>query len=582
MAWWQHSPTAHGRGVVHRDLKPSNVRVDLDGTVCVLDWGLARLLDEPSGAGGETALLPALTRVGARIGTPAYMSPEQAAGEEVGPRADVWSLGILLWEVVAGRRAYEGRAATEVLAGVLSGPPPDLRTIGVEVPDRVADVVVHALGPLAQRLDDADALLVALDEALTELETPAAPRSRWQLPAVGLTIALATAAVGVGAVSLSRTTPEAAAPVLYQAALVEALLEAGDRPGAGGHRVRGAGHTSPTTRWRRAHWSRPCRSSSWCGSSRPPPARSATRCGWYGAALACASADQLALFEIDLTGIRERWRRDEEVHQLAFGGTTTLLAQAPRAPAPQRMRLDDGSPLPPQSSLLKPARLLESRTERVARGPARVARPAKSSSTPSWKPPRCTPPSPPAPSRWTGRPLQIIVLSDGHDLRLMPDAVVRADLAEPEAQTEWTLPPEEGAASRMALSTIRAVRARTDGAGAGCPSWTRRRGTWSPWAEMDLAGAHNLAVSPDGQTAAASRRARVTVWPVAAPSAWQRVPVPGSVMAFLDDRHLVATSLHSTSVVAHAGGPRRQPAARTGDAGRNGLGRGGPGRLGAW
>ncbi len=149
------------RGVVHRDLKPTNIRVEADGSVCVLDWGLARDLHTATEAPPQAGL----TRLGARIGTPAYMSPEQAAGEVVGPEADVWSLGILLWEVLADRRAYTGRAATEVLAGVLSGPPPSLRSVQHEVSTAIAEVVDRALEPGGRRPPDAGRLLSLLDAA---------------------------------------------------------------------------------------------------------------------------------------------------------------------------------------------------------------------------------------------------------------------------------------------------------------------------------------------------------------------------------------------------------------------------------
>ena len=128
---------AHDRGVVHRDLKPSNVLLGAFGETVVIDWGLARLRrgDEGAGfappasdAGAEATIGDAapITRVGAALGTPAYMPPEQAAGKVVDERADVYSLGALLYHVLAGRAPYRGASARDLLRQVIAGPPADL------------------------------------------------------------------------------------------------------------------------------------------------------------------------------------------------------------------------------------------------------------------------------------------------------------------------------------------------------------------------------------------------------------------------------------------------------------------------
>ena len=117
---------AHERGIVHRDLKPANVKLAADGTVKVLDFGLAKALD-PVGLGASAADLahsPTLTaahgtQLGVVLGTAAYMSPEQAKGKAVDRRADIWSFGVVLFELLTGRPLFEGETASEVLAAVI-------------------------------------------------------------------------------------------------------------------------------------------------------------------------------------------------------------------------------------------------------------------------------------------------------------------------------------------------------------------------------------------------------------------------------------------------------------------------------
>jgi serine/threonine protein kinase len=118
---------AHDHGVVHRDLKPANVKLRGDGVVKVLDFGLARALvpgtavPDVSASPTELALV---TEAGVILGTAAYMSPEQARGRAVDRRADIWSFGVVLFEMLAGRRVFDGTAATEIIAAVIRDDPP--------------------------------------------------------------------------------------------------------------------------------------------------------------------------------------------------------------------------------------------------------------------------------------------------------------------------------------------------------------------------------------------------------------------------------------------------------------------------
>ena len=117
---------AHDQGIVHRDLKPANVKVRRDGRVKVLDFGLAKALDPATAGSGTTAspsnsptLTAQATEMGLILGTAAYMAPEQARGKGVDRRADIWAFGVVLYEMLTGRRAFEGETVSDILASVL-------------------------------------------------------------------------------------------------------------------------------------------------------------------------------------------------------------------------------------------------------------------------------------------------------------------------------------------------------------------------------------------------------------------------------------------------------------------------------
>ena len=118
---------AHELGIIHRDLKPSNIKLRDDGTVKVLDFGLAKALElSPSAAATDnspTITSPAMTRAGMILGTAAYMAPEQARGKSVDKRADIWAFGVVFYEMLSGRRPFSGDGVTDTIVAILGKDP---------------------------------------------------------------------------------------------------------------------------------------------------------------------------------------------------------------------------------------------------------------------------------------------------------------------------------------------------------------------------------------------------------------------------------------------------------------------------
>jgi eukaryotic-like serine/threonine-protein kinase len=212
---------AHNRGIVHRDLKPANVKLTPDGKVKVLDFGLAKAWAGESGDGRSSGPMVSQsptfahtgTVAGVILGTAAYMSPEQARGKPVDRRGDVWAFGVLVWEMLTGRRLFDGDTVTDVIAALVTREP-DLDALPETTPPAVRRLLARCLRKdPRQRLPDIGAARLELQEVIagtaTEAAVPAATlqdatraerqgrrRERWAWATVALVTTGLAAALG--------------------------------------------------------------------------------------------------------------------------------------------------------------------------------------------------------------------------------------------------------------------------------------------------------------------------------------------------------------------------------------------------
>ncbi|MGB7926266.1 MAG: protein kinase [Pyrinomonadaceae bacterium] len=160
---------AHAEGIVHRDIKPENLMVRRDGYVKVLDFGLAKLTEHQSSGSEATTLFD--TAIGVVIGTVTYMSPEQARGQSIDAQTDIFSLGVVIYEMASGRTPFEGDTASDMIASILKTEPPPLVQYSPDIPDELQRIVERALcKDCGERYQTAKDLLIDLRNLKRELE----------------------------------------------------------------------------------------------------------------------------------------------------------------------------------------------------------------------------------------------------------------------------------------------------------------------------------------------------------------------------------------------------------------------------
>ncbi|MGZ7066082.1 MAG: protein kinase domain-containing protein, partial [Candidatus Aminicenantales bacterium] len=156
---------AHKLGIIHRDLKPSNIMIDRDGNARIMDFGIARLVGARGMTGGNVM-----------IGTPEYMSPEQVEGKEADPGTDLYSLGIVLFEMLTGRLPFEGETPLSVAVKQKSEPPPDPRKLNPQIPEDLGRIVLKCLEKAKdKRYRSAEEVLGDLARVEQSLPTTAHP-----------------------------------------------------------------------------------------------------------------------------------------------------------------------------------------------------------------------------------------------------------------------------------------------------------------------------------------------------------------------------------------------------------------------
>jgi len=202
---------AHEHGVIHRDLKPANIKITPSGQVKVLDFGLAKAVERAAASATSPTITSLGTVAGVILGTAAYMSPEQARGKDADRRADVWAFGVILYEMLSGRRLFDGETVSDTLAAVLTKTA-DLTSLPSSTPQAIRKLLARCLDRDPRtRLRDIGEARVALTSPFEEEPAAAAPRrgpTALQILAIAVAVSVVASLAGAFATKLlSRNTP---------------------------------------------------------------------------------------------------------------------------------------------------------------------------------------------------------------------------------------------------------------------------------------------------------------------------------------------------------------------------------------